>query len=57
MLEQRDASGLHPFHDVDIAVFVEAGVVGVDEFAGLPELFIASDFELLHLRNPLGIVA
>src|SRR5262249_1922312 len=48
VLEQRHPSRLHPFDDEDIAVGVEAGVVGVDEFAGLPLAGLAADLEAVE---------
>ncbi len=56
--EERDAAGGDPFGDEDVAVLVEAGVVGMDELAVHPALGLGADLEAVeHLLGPLGVVS
>ena len=57
MPQEADAAGRHPFDDEDVAGLVEAGVVRVDELAGLPQRRVAAHREFAvakHLLRPLG---
>ena len=54
--ELRDPARFDPFGDDDVAVVVEAGVVRVDEFAGLPGVGLRAELLLVDLLLPVGIV-
>ena len=57
-LQERDAAGLDPLGDEDVALLVEACVVRMDELAGRPAVGLSADLEPIeHLFGPLGIVA
>ena len=60
-LEFCDAAGGDPFGDEDVAVVVEAGVVGVDEFSGSggPAVGLAAHFVAVlgHFTSPRGVFA
>ena len=57
MLQKAYASGIDPLNDENIAVFVETGVVRMNELARLPGFLIRADLELQNLATPAGVLA
>ena len=48
---------MDPFCNEDVTLLVEAGIVRVNELAGLPTIFVAANREILVVLDSLDVLA